>query len=93
MPAYSTQNAVVLGRAQGRNLRGEKVFYTWIKLPDLWPTRILTFRTEDELIPWGLRTAEEIVVKVDPEGLEWDGYYYTADLEFLDVRQQEGETS
>lgn len=75
----------VLGRSQARNIRGERAFYTYLRLPDI-SNVIFTYRTAEELIPYGFRTAEEIMVNVDPDALHFDGYYWNiGEIEFVDV--------
>ena len=79
--------ADVLGRRHVKNAwQGKDRYYTWLKLPRLWPTKILTIVTDgEEFLPHGTRTAPAILVSVDPESRRHDGWGFTADLEVLDV--------
>ncbi len=86
--------AVILGRSQARSLYGTKRFYTFLKLPRLWDTKILTFRTEgqDDFLPHGTKQADAILVEVDPDSLRRGVTGWVADIEVLDVwTEQEGE--
>lgn len=93
MARYTAQ---VLGRSRAKSWDGfrssaDTQFYTWLRIPELWPTKVLTFRTPQEMLPFGLRTAEEVSVEVDPQSLYHDGWYWLADLEIIDDRKETGE--
>ena len=79
--------ANVIGRSSAKSaLDGKTRYYNWLKLPTLWPNRILTMVTEgDEFLPYGTRGADAILVEVDPHSLRNGETGYTADLEVIDV--------
>lgn len=71
-----------------KNLRGEKVFYSFFRFPEV-SNRIFTYRTAEEFIPHGFRTATDVTTEIDPDALHFDGYYWNiGEIEFIDASWQ-----
>lgn len=85
--------AEVLGRRQAKTQWGDKRFYTWLRIPETFPNRILTMvATDEEFLPYGVRTADAILVDVDPDSLYQHDSGFAADVKVIDVwTEQEGE--
>lgn len=84
---------IIYGRQTAKPIEGPKRHYTYLKLPRVWPNKILTMVGEGEdWLPYGTRGASAILVKVDPRSLRHDGVGFTADVEVVDVWQEEGPT-
>lgn len=79
MPTQISTSAEILGRNRG---------YVFMKLHNLWPTRILTF--PDKVLPRGTKRALTVEVLVDPKSLRYTegGTHLIADLKVTNVLKE-----
>jgi hypothetical protein len=60
--------------------------WVWLKLPDVFPHRILTMPRA--VLPRGMATALKVAVLVDPDSFRYNGSHYQADLKVIDVLER-----
>lgn len=83
--------ATIEGRRESKTQWGDKRFYTWLRIPDVFPNRCLTMvATDEEFLPHGTRTADAILVEVDPDSLYQHSSGFAADVKVIDVWEDPG---
>ena len=60
--------------------------HVWMKLPTLWPHKILTMPRA--VLPRGMATALRVSVRVDIGSLRYNGTHYQADMKVIDVLER-----
>ena len=67
--------------------------HVWLRIPELWPHRILTLPRS--ALPRGMATATKVSVSIDISSFRYNGLHYVADLKVIDAierRPSESET-
>lgn len=57
--------------------------HVWMKIPSLWPHRILTMPRA--VLPRGMADATTVEVVVDPSSFRYNGSHYVADLKVINA--------